>query len=43
MISKISARTGEGIEDLLEKILLQAEVLELKVHCPYRLLVVLRP
>jgi translation initiation factor IF-2 len=28
--SEISAKTGEGIDDLLEKILLQAELLELK-------------
>ncbi|WP_027326941.1 translation initiation factor IF-2 [Helicobacter pametensis] len=28
----LSARTGEGIEDLLENILVQAELLELKAH-----------
>jgi translation initiation factor IF-2 len=30
MVVKISAKTGEGIDDLLEALLLQAEVLELK-------------
>jgi translation initiation factor IF-2 len=30
MVVKVSAKTGEGVEDLLEAILLQAEVLELK-------------
>lgn len=30
MLSLVSAKTGEGIDDLLEKILLQAEVLELE-------------
>ncbi|MPV85917.1 translation initiation factor IF-2 [Ostreibacterium oceani] len=30
MVTSVSAHTGEGVDDLLEKILLQAEVLELK-------------
>ncbi|PID66879.1 MAG: translation initiation factor IF-2 [Gammaproteobacteria bacterium] len=30
MVANVSAKTGEGIDDLLEKILLEAEVLELK-------------
>ncbi len=30
MVSNVSAHTGEGIDDLLEKILLQSEVLELE-------------
>jgi len=36
MVVPVSAKTGQGIDDLLEAILLQAEVLELKaqVHCP---------
>jgi translation initiation factor IF-2 len=30
---KVSAQTGEGIDDLLEAVLLQAELLELKASC----------
>ncbi len=30
MVVKVSAKTGEGIDDLLDAVLLQAEVLELK-------------
>lgn len=29
---KVSAKTGEGIDDLLEMVLLQSEVLELKAN-----------
>ena len=32
LVAEVSARTGEGVEDLLEKILLQAELLELKAN-----------
>jgi translation initiation factor IF-2 len=32
LASDISAKTGEGIEDLLDKVLLQAEMLELKAN-----------
>jgi translation initiation factor IF-2 len=32
LVSEISAKTGEGIDDLLEKVLLQAELLELKAN-----------
>jgi len=32
LVSEISAKTGEGIDDLLEKILLQSEMLELKAN-----------
>jgi translation initiation factor IF-2 len=32
LASEISAKTGDGIEDLLEKVLLQAEMLELKAN-----------
>ena len=30
LVSEVSAKTGEGVDDLLEKILLQAELLDLK-------------
>lgn len=38
MFAQVSAKTGEGIDDLLDAILLQAEVLELKAveECPAR-------
>jgi len=32
MAAEVSAKTGKGIDDLLEKVLLQAEVLELKAN-----------
>jgi translation initiation factor IF-2 len=32
MVAEISAKTGAGIEDLLEKVLLQSEMLELKAN-----------
>ncbi len=32
LVAEISAKTGQGIDDLLEKILLQAEILELKAN-----------
>ena len=32
LVTEVSAKTGEGMDDLLEKILLQAEVLELKAN-----------
>jgi translation initiation factor IF-2 len=32
LAAEVSAKTGEGIEDLLEKVLLQAEMLELKAN-----------
>ncbi|MEX0936073.1 MAG: translation initiation factor IF-2 [Gemmatimonadota bacterium] len=32
LIAEVSAKTGQGIDDLLEKILLQAEILELKAN-----------
>ena len=32
LVAEVSARTGEGVADLLEKILLQAELLELKAN-----------
>ncbi|RMH22257.1 MAG: translation initiation factor IF-2 [Gemmatimonadetes bacterium] len=32
LVAEISAKTGQGIEDLLEKVLLQAELLELKAN-----------
>jgi translation initiation factor IF-2 len=32
LVAELSAKTGEGIDDLLEKILLQAEILELKAN-----------
>ncbi len=32
LLAEVSAMTGEGIDDLLEKILLQAEILELKAN-----------
>ncbi len=32
LIAEISAKTGQGMEDLLEKIVLQAEILELKAN-----------
>jgi len=32
LVAEISAKTGEGIDDLLEKILLQAEILELEAN-----------
>ena len=32
MMAEVSAKTGKGIDDLLEKVLLQAEVLELKAN-----------
>ncbi len=32
LVSEVSAMTGKGIEDLLEKVLLQAELLELKAN-----------
>ncbi|MFP3949358.1 MAG: translation initiation factor IF-2, partial [Longimicrobiales bacterium] len=32
LVAEISAKTGEGIDDLLEKLLLQAELLELKAN-----------
>ena len=32
LVAEVSARTGQGMEDLLEKILLQAEVLELRAN-----------
>lgn len=42
MFMKVSAKTGEGVDELLETILLQAEILELKaiVDCPANGLVV---
>ncbi|MDZ7779381.1 MAG: translation initiation factor IF-2 [Gemmatimonadota bacterium] len=36
LVAEVSAKTGEGIDDLLEKVLLQAEILELKAN-PNRL------
>lgn len=35
LVAEVSARTGQGMDDLLEKILLQAELLELKAN-PFR-------
>ncbi len=32
LVAEVSAKTGQGIEDLLEKILLQSEILELKAN-----------
>jgi translation initiation factor IF-2 len=32
LVAELSAKSGEGIDDLLEKILLQAEILELKAN-----------
>jgi translation initiation factor IF-2 len=32
LVAELSAKTGDGIDDLLEKILLQAEILELKAN-----------
>lgn len=32
LVAEVSAKTGEGMEDLLDKILLQAELLELKAN-----------
>ena len=32
LVAEVSAKTGEGMEDLLEKILLQAEILELEAN-----------
>ncbi|MBI4538319.1 MAG: translation initiation factor IF-2 [Gemmatimonadetes bacterium] len=32
LCAEVSAKTGEGVDDLLEKVLLQAEVLELKAN-----------
>ena len=32
LVAEMSAKTGEGMDDLLEKILLQAEILELKAN-----------
>ena len=32
LVAEVSARTGEGMDDLLDKILLQAELLELKAN-----------
>jgi len=32
LVAEISAKTGQGIDDLLEKVLLQAELLELKAN-----------
>ncbi len=32
LVAEVSAKTGQGMEDLLEKILLQAELLELKAN-----------
>ncbi len=32
LVSEVSARTGQGVDDLLEKILLQAEILELQAN-----------
>jgi translation initiation factor IF-2 len=32
LVAELSAKTGEGVEDLLEKVLLQAELLELKAN-----------
>ncbi|MFQ5537484.1 MAG: translation initiation factor IF-2 [Gemmatimonadota bacterium] len=32
LVAEISAKTGQGIDDLLEKVLLQAEMLELKAN-----------
>ena len=32
LVAEVSARTGHGMEDLLEKILLQAEILELRAN-----------
>jgi translation initiation factor IF-2 len=42
MFQNISAKTGEGIDDLLSSILLQAEVLDLKapVNCPAKGMVI---
>ena len=35
LVAEVSAKTGQGMDDLLEKILLQAELLELKAN-PFR-------
>lgn len=35
LVAEVSAKTGQGMEDLLEKILLQAELLELRAN-PFR-------
>lgn len=32
LVAEVSAKTGEGMDDLMEKILLQAEILELKAN-----------
>ncbi len=32
LVAEVSAKTGQGVEDLLEKVLLQAEMLELKAN-----------
>ena len=32
LVAEVSAKTGEGMEDLLEKVLLQAEILELQAN-----------
>ena len=32
LVAEVSAKTGEGMDDLLEKVLLQAEILELKAN-----------